>query len=90
MRAHGFASIAELRRTSVERGEWFWDQALRDVGLEWTRPYTQVRDTSLGFPRTRWFLGGEINITLNCIDRHVRDGHGAETALFYESDSGRP
>ncbi len=89
MRAHGFASIAELRRASVERNEWFWDQVLRDLDLEWTRPYTQVRDTSRGFPWTRWFLEGHINVTLNCVDRHVRDGHGAETALFYESDSAR-
>jgi acetyl-CoA synthetase len=48
-----------------------------------------VRDDSRGFPWTRWFVGGKINVTFNCIDRHVRDGHGAETALFYEADSGR-
>ena len=90
MRAHGCKSIAELRRASVDRNEWFWDQAVSDMGLEWTKPYTRVRDLSSGFPWTRWFLDGQINITQNCVDRHVRDGHGGETALFYESDSGRP
>ena len=87
---HGFKSMAELRRASVERNEWFWEQALRDMGLEWTQPYARVRDLSPGFPWTRWFLDGRINITQNCVDRHVRDGHGADTALFYESDSGLP
>ncbi len=89
MRQHGFRSVAELRRESVRDTAWFWDVALRDIGLEWKTRYTTVRDDSRGFPWTRWFAGGEINVTHNCIDRHVRDGHGAETALFYESDSGR-
>ena len=89
MGRHRFATLTELRRASVERNEWFWDEALRDMNLEWTRPYTQIRDSSRGFPWTRWFVDGQINITWNCMDRHVRDGHGAETALIYESDSGR-
>jgi acetyl-CoA synthetase len=89
MRAHGFRTLAELRAASVADTEWFWDQAVRDIGLEWTRPFTQVRDLSPGFPWTRWFAGGRINVTHNCVDRHVRDGHGEETALLYESDSGR-
>lgn len=81
--------MAELRAASVANTEWFWDEAVRDIGLEWTRAYTQVCDPSPGFPWTRWFVGGQINVTHNCVDRHVRDGHGEETALFYEADSGR-
>ena len=90
MRARGISSLAELRQASVRCHQWFWDEVLRDMGLEWRQRYTQVRDTSRGFPWTRWFVGGEINVTHNCIDRHVREGHGKETALCYESDSGRP
>lgn len=89
MRAHGFHSLAELRQASVQDTAWFWDVALRDMGLEWATRYTKVRDDSRGFPWTRWFVGGAINVTHNCIDRHLRDGHGAETALIYEADSGR-
>lgn len=37
----------------------------------------------------RWFVTGQINVTHNCVDRHVRDGHGEDTALYYETDSGR-
>ena len=90
MRSRGIGSLDELRQASVHCHQWFWDEILRDMGLEWTRRYTQVRDTSRGFPWARWFTGGQINVTHNCVDRHVRDGHGAETALFYESDAGRP
>lgn len=89
MRTRGVGTLAELRQASVHCHQWFWDEALHDMGLEWKRHYTQLRDTSRGFPWTRWFGGGQINVTHNCVDRHVRDGHGDEVALYYESDPGR-
>ena len=89
MRAHGFASVAELRAASVRDPTWFWDAAMKDLGVEWAASYAKVRDVSRGFPWTQWFVDGKINVTHNCVDRHVRDGHGGETALFYESDSAR-
>jgi acetyl-CoA synthetase len=90
MRTRGLSSLVELRQASVHCHQWFWDEVLRDMGLEWSHRYTQVRDNSHGFPWTRWFIEGEINVTHNCIDRHVRDGFGGATALFYEADSARP
>ncbi|HSH16041.1 MAG TPA: AMP-binding protein, partial [Verrucomicrobiae bacterium] len=84
----GVKSLAELRAASVEDIDWFWREAVDDMGLEWIEPFTRVRDSARGFPHTRWFIDGRINVTHNCIDRHVRGGHGNETALFYESDSG--
>lgn len=90
MLQHGFSTFEELRKASVRDTSWFWDAAMRDTGVEWFRPYERVRDDSRGFPWTKWFIGGEVNITHNCVDRHVRDGHGDEIALFYESDSDQP
>ena len=86
---HSFNTLDELHAASVRDTAWFWDAMMQNAGIEWTRPYTQVKDESRGIPWTRWFLGGQVNVTHNCVDRHVRDGHGGETALFYESDSGR-
>ncbi|HVZ66612.1 MAG TPA: AMP-binding protein [Lacunisphaera sp.] len=90
MAQYGFKAFAELHAASVKDTAWFWEAAMRDMGVEWYTPYTQVRDDSRGFPWTKWFIGGQVNITHNCVDRHVRDGHGAETAIYYEPDSGRP
>lgn len=81
MRTRGVGSLAELRQASVHCFQWFWDEALRDIGLEWRPRYTHLRDVSRGLAWTRWFTGGGINVTHNCIDRHVRDGHGADPAL---------
>lgn len=90
MRAHGFNSQDELHAASVRDTAWFWDAALKDCGVEWFKPYTTTKDDSRGFPWTRWFDRGVVNIAHNCVDRHVRDGHGDEIALFYEADSDAP
>jgi acetyl-CoA synthetase len=90
MKRHGFQTTGELRAASVRDTEWFWKEAVRDLDLEWKRPFTKVRDGSRGFPWTQWFVDGAINVTQNCLDRHVRNGHGSETALFYEADSDQP
>lgn len=45
------AGQAPARQAALHANtEWFWDEAVRDIGLEWTRPYTRVRDLSPGFP----------------------------------------
>jgi acetyl-CoA synthetase len=90
MRAQGCATQDELHAKSVRDTAWFWDAAMQDMGVEWFTPYHQVKDESRGFPWTKWFVGGEVNITHNCIDRHVRDGHGDEVALYGEADSDQP
>lgn len=87
MRQQNCASQAELHAASVRDTAWFWEESVKDCGIEWFKPYTKVKDDSRGFAWTKWFEGGEVNITHNCIDRHVRDGHGNETALYYEADS---
>ena len=87
MRKHGHETQADLHAASVRDTAWFWDESVKDSGIEWFTPYTKVKDESRGFPWTRWFEGGEINIAHNCIDRHVRDGHGDEVAVYYEADS---
>src|SRR3954469_19218509 len=75
MAKHGLATLDELHAASVRDTSWFWDAMMNDAGIEWFQPYTQVKDESRGFPWTRWFLNGQVNVTHNCIDRHVRDGH---------------
>jgi acetyl-CoA synthetase len=89
MRAHGIDSIDELRRRSVEDIGWYWDAAVKDLGIEFKTPYERVYDTSKGVPWTTWFSGGRINLTESCVDRWARDPSTAErTALIGESETG--
>ncbi len=68
--------VAEEARSFVRRTqkntEWFWQEALADLGIEWTKPYSKVLDKSKGNAWADWFVGGETNIALNCVDRWVR------------------
>jgi acetyl-CoA synthetase len=88
MRAHGVGSIGELRRRSVEDVAWYWDAAVRDLGIEFATPYDRVLDTSKGIPWAKWFIGGRINLTAACVDRWTDTDAAGRTALIGESETG--
>lgn len=88
MEKHGIATWQELALRSQKDPRWFWPAALGDLGLEWFKPFTELFDDTWGMPWTKWFLGGKLNITHNCLDRHIRDGKGEKTAIFFEGDMG--
>ena len=76
MREHGIADWRELIRRSQDDVEWFWDAAVRFLGLEFFEPYERVLDTSRGIAWATWFTGGTVNLTHNCVDRHPAEQPG--------------
>jgi acetyl-CoA synthetase len=88
MRKHGIASIDEFRRRSIEESEWFWDAVVEDLGIEFRTPYERVLDSSGGAPWSKWFIGGHVNLTHNCVDRHALGGRGDRPALISEREDG--
>jgi acetyl-CoA synthetase len=63
----------------------FWSkQAER---LAWAKPWDQILDWS-NPPFAKWFIGGELNIAYNCVDRHVEAGHGDKVAIHWEGEPG--
>ena len=63
----------------------FWaDKAGR---LTWDKPWDQVLDWS-GAPFAKWFTGGTLNASVNCVDRHVAAGHGDRVAYYWEGEPG--
>ena len=88
MRAHGIGSIEELRRRSIEDVEWYWDAAVKDLGLEFTAPYEKVLDVSRGVPWATWFTGGRINLVWNCVDRWAHSEAAGTLAVVGESEPG--
>ncbi len=88
MRRHGIADVDRLIERSIAEQEWFWQAVVEDLGIEFSTPYHTLRDRSRGPEWTDWFVGGEINLTANCLDRH-RDGPLAErTCLVSEHEDG--
>ena len=88
MKKLGIADHREFLKWSVEDVRRFWEVVLEDMGLDWYRPYDELLDLSGGFPWAKWFVGGETNIVLNCIDRHLASDRKDQAALIWESDEG--
>jgi acetyl-CoA synthetase len=63
----------------------FWAEAAHR--LTWTKEWDQVLDWS-DPPFAKWFVGGELNVAYNCVDRHVEDGHGDQVAYHWEGEPG--
>ncbi len=77
---------AAVRRVALDP-EGYWT----DVGkrLDWIEPFTQVKDVSFHREdfRVRWYADGVLNVSVNCIDRHLPQ-RADETAIIWESDDG--
>jgi acetyl-CoA synthetase len=54
--------------------------------LDWMRPWTQVLDWQP--PHARWFVGGQLNVSANCLDRHVIGGRRNKAAFIWEGEPG--
>ena len=75
----------EFHRRSIENREAFWDEEAKLV--HWQRSYRQVLDYSRP-PFARWFVGARCNITVNCLDRHLRVATRDKPALIWIGEDG--
>src|ERR1700750_3126393 len=63
----------------------FWAKAAER--LDWDEPWTEVLDWSKP-PFAKWFVGGKLNVAVNCVDRHVAAGKGDKVAFHWEGEPG--
>ena len=98
MREHGIDDYeALIERTTTEVPgdpdsgvEWFWDEMVDWLGVEFYEDYDAVRDDSDGPQFTDWYPGGELNLAHNLVDRHARVGRGTRNhvATLWEGEDG--
>nr|WP_167467403.1 AMP-binding protein [Haloarcula quadrata] len=98
MQKHGIEEFEELHRRTVTDidGEpasgldWFWDEIVDYLDLEFYEEYEQVRDDTDGPQFTDWYVGGELNIAHNVVDRHAApDAANRNTiATLWEGEDG--
>jgi acetyl-CoA synthetase len=62
----------------------FWEKQAH--ALHWDKPWTQVLDWKRPF--SKWFVGGKLNASYNCLDRHVIEGRGDRVAFIFEGEPG--
>jgi acetyl-CoA synthetase len=84
--AHATPRIyADMFAASAADPEGFW--AREGKRIDWIKPYTKVKNTSFEFGKVdiRWFEDGTLNVSANCIDRHLAT-RGDQTAIIWEAD----
>jgi acetyl-CoA synthetase len=75
---------AAYTEASADRLSFWAKQAER---LDWARGWDEVLDWS-DAPFAKWFTGGKLNVSHNCVDRHVEAGYGNRVAIIFEAESG--
>jgi len=74
----------KLYRRADEDPEGFWADVAGE--LEWAKPWKRVLDWQL--PDAKWFVGGRLNVSASCLDRHVRTWRKNKAALIWEGEPG--
>ena len=83
-----YAAAAEFNDASVyeeadaDYEDWWAGWARK---LDWIEPFTEVLDWS-DPPHARWFADGKLNVSVNCLDRHVEAGNGGRIAFYWEAE----
>jgi len=75
----------KMYEQSVKDPEGFWGEIGKRI--DWIKPWTKVRDGSFtGDIRIKWFVDGKLNVSQNCLDRHLAT-RGDQVAIIWESDN---
>jgi acetyl-CoA synthetase len=79
------AAYEAMYAASIEDPEAFWAEQAKT--LDWHKPFSEIKDTSFAADdlHIRWFTDGEINVSANCLDRHLAE-RGDQTAIIWEGD----
>jgi len=73
-----------LYKESMDDPEKFWSRIANE--LHWFKKWDKVLEWNL--PWAKWFVGGQINLSYNCLDRHVQTARKDKTAILWESEPG--
>jgi len=83
--ANALLSEAHLYDAAREDYEAFWATQATET-LTWNKPWNTICEWKS--PYSKWFIGGELNVAYNCLDRHVEAGNGSKVAIHWEGEPG--
>jgi len=84
-RIKNMCEYQDLQDEATQDYRGFWGRFAKEK-LDWKEPFTDVLDES-NFPFVKWFIGGKLNVTEQCIDRHL-DTRKNKAAIIFEGDRG--
>lgn len=74
----------EVYKRSIDDNDIFWSEIAERI--TWIKKWDRVSDVDFTNAHIRWFEGGKLNVSYNCLDRHVEAGNGHRTALIWEGN----
>ncbi len=75
----------EMWQRAKDDPDRFWGELARE-NLDWIEPFDQVSEGDM--PDTKWFTGGKLNVTQNCLDRHLDNWRKNKAAIIWEGEPG--
>lgn len=84
----GLESFDTLYRRSIEEVDWFTEQLLEFLQIEFNPAYSQIVDLTRGVEWARWCVGGGLNITTCCLDRYQETPLAEGLAVIWEGEEG--
>jgi len=83
-RIKSLAHYQKMYRESIRQPDKFWSREAKE--LDWHKPWKRVLDWKAPF--AKWFVGGQLNISENCLDRHLTGSRRNKAALLWEGEPG--
>ena len=83
--SNALLSDAHLYDAAREDYEAFWATQATET-VTWNKPWNTICEWKS--PYSKWFIGGELNVAYNCLDRHVEAGNGSKVAIHWEGEPG--
>ena len=91
-----FAPSDAFKKQALVVDQWMYDDANQDYEGFWARQAADLLDwfkdwhtiLEWDLPFAKWFVGGQLNVSHNCLDRHVEAGHGDRVAYHWEGEPG--
>ena len=81
-------SMEEYKKAYAESmadPEGFWARRADEL-VTWDRKWDKVLEYDLTVPEVKWFLGGKLNVSVNCLDRHLTDGRRNKAAIIWQGE----
>ena len=88
MRITTLNAYQEAYQKSIEHPEKFWAEIAQE--FDWIKPFTKVLDWNFDDYSVKWFEDGQLNITANALDRHVKTQPNAKAIIYEPNEPGDP
>lgn len=76
--------LHKVRKDSIENLEQFWSNEANN--LLWFKKWDKILDWNPPF--AKWFVGGQLNVSVNCVDRHIDNHHKNKAAIIWQGENG--